>query len=181
MKKLLLPILLLLTACSTTPTAIRTAPDPDPGLAEVSARIASHTGDVVRWGGRVIKVENDDNGATIHVAQFPLNSYGRPQIDRDSEGRFLASSTTFIDPYIYKEGTLLTVAGVVVSEQTLTVDKKQLTLPVVRVTALHRWPPRQPVRDPYYWPGYPHYDYFGYGLHYPGPRSYWRYYHGYYW
>ncbi len=54
---------------------------------------------------------------------------------------------------------------------------------MVRISELYRWPLRRYIRDPYpyYWPGYPGYDYFGYGLYYPGPRTYWRYYHGLYW
>ena len=182
MRSLLALVVLLLTACSNVPVAIKNAPDPDLQLTQITGNISSYQGQFVRWGGQVIKVDNNDDGAIIEVAQFPLNSYGRPEISKDSEGRFLARTEAFVDPYIFKAGTLLTVAGIVTAGQNVTIDRKTLSLPIVKIKELYRWSASAYRRTPDYWYGYPYYhDYFGYGLHYPGWGSSWRYYHGMYW
>ncbi|MCX4187511.1 Slp family lipoprotein [Methylophaga sp. OBS4] len=178
--RILLPMVLLMltAACSTVPESIKNAPEPDIQLTQVFNQASNYQGGKVRWGGQVVKVENDDEGAIIHIAQFPLNSYGRPITDKDSAGRFLARSQVFVDPYIYKRGTLVTVAGHVSSERTVTIDKKQLNLPLVSITEIYRWTVAQ-YRDPYYGYGHPYYyDSFGYGRYYYPYR---HYHHGYYW
>lgn len=181
--RFLLPIvMLLLSACSNLPVAIKEAPSPDWQLSQVATQAEQHKGDSIRWGGQVVKVENDDNGSTIHVVQFPLNSFGRPDSDGVSQGRFLIHSDSFIDPYIYKAGTLITVAGIVKNKEPVTIDKKSMSLPVVTATQLYRWSKNDYSRDPY-WRGHPYYyDPFAYGPYYgPGLRPSWRYYDGYYW
>ncbi len=172
-------LMLLLSACSNLPMAIKEAPNPDWQLSQVAVQAEQHKGDAIRWGGQVVKVENDDNGSTIHVAQFPLNSFGRPDTDGVSQGRFLIHSVRFIDPYIYKDGTLITVAGIVDKKETVTIDKKTMALPVVTATQLYRWSKADYPRDPHY-PYY--YDPFAFGPYYgPGLRPSWRYYNGLYW
>jgi outer membrane lipoprotein len=171
---------LLLAACSSVPESIKKAPVSDWQLAQIKADASSHKGEAVRWGGQVVKVENDDNGSTLHIVQFPLNSFGRPDNKADSQGRFLAHSRDFIDPYIYKSGTLVTVAGTVADITTVTVDQKQLKTPVVDIRDIYRWSPQQ-YRDPYWYDDPYYYDRFGYGLSYPAWRSNWYYRHGYYW
>jgi len=173
-------ILLLLTACSNVPVAIKDAPSPDLQLAQLS-NASSHEGQRVRWGGQVVKVENTDEGSTLHIAQFPLNSFGRPDTDDHSDGRFLAYSKKFIDPSIYDKGTRVTVAGLVANESTIKVDQKTMTVPVVQISDIYRWTMPSYDRDPY-WRGYPYYyDHFGYSIGHPRGHSHWYYNRGYYW
>jgi len=178
---ILLSLLLLLSACSSVPVAIKKAPEPDLQLMQVSNKTAQHKMNRVRWGGQLINVENDELGATLQLAEFPLNSYGRPITTKKSQGRFLVHSKEFVDPYIYKPGTLITVAGIIASEEKVQVDKKQLRLPVIEATQLYRWTESAYQRSAEYerWPY--HYDHFGYGLYYPGWRSSFRYHRGFYW
>jgi outer membrane lipoprotein len=180
--KVLFPLVFLfLVGCSNVPVAIKEAPQPDWQLGQVSQQPAQHQGEAIRWGGQIVKVENSDAGSLLHVVQFPLNSYGRPDIDRRSQGRFLAQTSQFIDPYIYKSGTLITVAGTVSGDKTITIDKKTMTIPVVTIGETYRWM-SQRYNDDRYWHGYPYYyDRFGYGLSYPHWRSRWYYGRGYYW
>jgi outer membrane lipoprotein len=178
--KALIPVLMLfLAGCSNVPVAIKQAPQPDWQLAQISGKAESHQGEPVRWGGQVVKVENDENGATLHIVQFPLNSYARPNSDSRSQGRFLATSSAFIDPYIYKSGTLVTVAGDIAGQETINIDKKSMTVPVIRIREVYRWQPKRDYRDPYWYD--PYYNRFGYGFSYPHWRSRWYYDHGYYW
>lgn len=181
MKALFPLFFLFLVGCSNVPVAIKDAPQPDWQLGQVKQKPAQHQGEAIRWGGQIIKVENTDEGSVLHVVQFPLNSFGRPDIDMRSQGRFLAQTTEFIDPYIYKSGTLITVAGTVSGDKTITIDKKTMTIPVVTIGETYRWLTQRYNDDPY-WYGHPYYyDRFGYGLSYPRWRSRWYYGRGYYW
>lgn len=182
MKALVPLIFMLLVGCSNVPVAIKEPPKPDWQLGQVSQQISQHKGEAVRWGGQIIKVENSDTGSLLHIVQFPLNSFGRPNSKQKSQGRFLARSNEFVDPYIYEEGTLVTVAGHLADQQTITIDKKTMTVPIVRISTLYRWTPAEGYyRDPY-WSGYPYYyGRFGYGLSYPHWRSRWYYSRGFYW
>lgn len=180
MRALIIPLLILLMAgCSSTPVAIKNPPSPDWQLNQIAGKASSHQGEPVRWGGQIVKVENDDAGSTLHIAQFPLNSYGRPISDKKSQGRFLAHSTEFIDPYIYKSDILVTIAGKIADETEITIDQKKLSVPVININEIVRWT-TQYHRDPY-WYRDPYYDHFGFGLSYPAWRSNWYYRHGYYW
>lgn len=177
--KALIPLLfLILAGCSNVPVAIKNAPQPDWQLAQIKGKVDLHQGEPVRWGGQVVKVENEEHRSTLHIVQFPLNSFARPDRNRKSEGRFLARTTDFLDPYIYKPGTLLTVAGKISSQETVTIDKKTMTVPVVTIDEIYRWQPQQYYRDPYWYDPY-YYGRFGYGD--PRWRSYWYYGPGYYW
>lgn len=170
---------LFLSACSNVPVAIKTAPQPDVQLNQLNANnVMSHQGQKVRWGGQIVKVENDNNGSTLHIAQFPLNSYGRPVTDNDGDGRFIATSRDFIDPAIYKQGTLVTLAGTLTDNQVVTIDKKTMSLPVVQIRDIYRWNRHHYNRERWVGPGY--YNGF-YSPYYPGWRSSWRYYNGFYW
>ena len=134
-------------------------------------------------GGQNVKVENDEQGATLHIAQFPLNGFGRPQVKegQDGGGRFIAITPEFVDPAIYKQGTLVTVAGPLVGEQTVTIDKKMLKVPVIQIKESYRWL-NYSNRNRGYGPGYydPFYDPFYYSPSWYW-RSSWRYRHGYWW
>lgn len=168
--------LLLLTACSNLPPAIKDAPQGDLQMADVKGGLTEYQGRAVRWGGQIVSVSNDAQGAVIEMVQFPLNGFGRPMLDRHSEGRFLAKTTEFIDPEIYKADSMLTIAGKLVGQTEKMIDKKTLKLPVVEVSLMHRWLPldQRPVMPPdyYYWGPYP----YGYDPWYdPFWRSQWGY------
>lgn len=181
MRALLPIILLLLAGCSNLPVAIKNPPKPDWQLAEVAANTESHQGDPIRWGGQIAKVDNDDKGSTLHIVQFPLNSYARPNDSEKSQGRFLARSSEFYDPQIYRSGTLVTIVGRVTAAKAITIDQKTMTVPVVNISEIFRWTAQPHYHDPY-WYGYPYYyDRFGYGVSYPHWRSHWYYGRGYYW
>ncbi|WP_438969693.1 Slp family lipoprotein [Methylophaga sp.] len=181
--RILIPLmLLLLSACSNLPVAIKEAPNPDLQLAQFKeGNATNHQGEKVRWGGQIVKVENNDSGSTLHIAELPLNSFGRPISERDSRGRFLAQTKDFVDPHIYESGTRITVAGLIADTGTIKVDQKTMTVPIVKIISMHRWVESSFQRDPY-WRAYPYYyNHFGYGLSYPHWRTHWHYRNGYYW
>jgi len=43
-----------------------------------------HKDDVVRWGGLITDIENEENHSLIRVEFYPLNESGFPQLDQPS-------------------------------------------------------------------------------------------------
>jgi outer membrane lipoprotein len=176
MKQHLLSIcILLLSACSNLPPAIRDAPLFDISYSQASQDISHYKDAPVRWGGIVIDVENEQNFSLVQVLYYPLNSYGRPQLDKANEGRFLIKSPEFLDPTVYTKDTEITVAGTLKADIKRTIGNKTLRLPLISATVIHLWPAYTP--DNYYGYGgsgygYPYYGYYGYYPYYWG---------GYYW
>jgi outer membrane lipoprotein len=174
MKSIFYLTLMFLTACSSTSPLIKSAPSDDYQLKQVVLNVDSFIGKQVRWGGKVIKVNNDDNYSTVHMVQFPLNGYGKPRPRQASQGRFSSQSREFLDPAIFEEGTLVTFAGTVQSKETVTVDKKSLLVPIINITEFHIWPEMNPEFEHghYYYVSPSYRPYVGY--RYYGTR---RYYH----
>jgi len=177
MKQYLLSIcLLLMSACSTLPPAIEAPPLYDLSYSQVTRNIAQYKEAPVRWGGVVIDVENEQNFSLVQVLYYPLNSYGRPRLDKANEGRFLIKSPEFLDPAVYTKDTEITVAGTLKGDIERKVGNKTLRLPLISPTAIHLWPAYVPGN--YY--GYGGYGYggFGYGYPYYGYYGYYPYYWG---
>ncbi|BDZ74297.1 hypothetical protein GCM10025856_20160 [Methylophaga marina] len=161
----------LLVACSYMSPSIKPPAEGDLSLQQVAMDIQANSGKRVRWGGKIIAVENTDQQSEILVVQFPLNRAGRPDDSLNSDGRFYVRSANFLDPEVYKPDSFITVLGQVVDEKKMTVDQKQLTLPVIQLLKDQRWPannsvsglPYNPKHD---WP-FVGYGYYGTGSYSP--------------
>lgn len=171
-----------LSACSNVPKNIKSAPVSDVQLNQVIANKQSTQGKPIRWGGEIVEVENANDVSLIQVVQFPLNHYGKPQINGNSQGRFIARSTTFLDPVVYKEGSLITFSGTATTETAQRrIDEKQVLLPIVDVSDSYRWQdcdarPSTYYHDPFYYPYHSFYYNRWYGHPWYGPRFGYRYY-----
>lgn len=153
---------LILTACSGLPPTINSAPSPNIQLQ--TQAMPEIVGKNVRWGGRIIGVDNAEDSTTIQLLAFPLNSFGRPISDDESVGRFIIYSDGFLDPEVYKVDRYMTVFGTVTAEQSIQVGQKTLHLPVVKMSEYHIWKPEQYYDDDFrspYWLRHQHY-YRGY-------------------
>lgn len=173
---------LFLAGCSShIPKQISTAPTNDLQLYDVQNQIEKHSNKEVRWGGELVSVENSNQSTLIEIVQYPLNHYGKPLINKDSQGRFVAETNEFIDPVVYKKGTLLTFSGTLKGSVIRKVDEKDLTMPVMQINNMYRWQPyrsiqRDPFYDPFYYNGF--YPYTGYyNRYWYHPRFGYRYYY----
>lgn len=100
-------------------------------------------GEVVSLSGIVLKAKRLDGMTEVEVLQLPLEADGRPTGDRrQSQGRFLARQTTFLDPAILATGPTVTVQGVVegVVERPLEPGSDDYAYPVIAVQDLTIWP-----------------------------------------
>ncbi|RUO61437.1 Slp family lipoprotein [Pseudidiomarina marina] len=168
---------LLLTACSSVPDALQVA-DED-ALVPYSAALEqpqSAVGKTARWGGVVAEVRNSDNGTVIEVVNFDLHRWGRPLTSDQSQGRFRAKLSGFVDPMVWKQGSSVTFVGTVAEPETGTIDEYTYLFPVLNVSSKYLWPVRkEPTRVEvnydalwyrHYWytrPAYPR------PIYYPGP------------
>ena len=171
MKPYLLSLCLLLNGCSNLPVSIKNPPLFDISYTQAIQNIANYKNAPVRWGGVIIDVENEQNFSLVQVLYYPLNSGGRPQTDKQNEGRFLIKRPEFLDPAVYTKNTQITVAGTLAGDLERMIGKKTMRLPLITATAMHLWPVY--VYDHYY-------DSFGYGYspYYGGYPYYWGSYYG---
>ena len=122
---------------------------------------SAYVGDIVLWGGFIIRIENLKEGVEIFVLETPLDHWEDPEPAQYSRGRFIAKTNKFLDPAVYTKGRKITLAGEIVGGTTLPLGKTEYSYPVVTVKQLHLW-----KKVPYY-PYYPYY-YPWYGPYY-GP------------
>lgn len=163
---LLLPCVLL-GACISLPQAMRDANVVNISYAQASQNMNSHKDVLVRWGGVIIDVENEENFSLVQVLYYPLNYLWRPQLDETHGGRFVIKSAEFLDPVIYAKDREITVVGMLSGGIERTVGKKVIQVPLIKSTATHLWPKHQN-------------DYYGYGSYGYGPYYYGAYGHPYY-
>jgi len=149
----------------------------------------AYVGGFVLWGGIIVQTTVVKGGTQIIVAETPIGEGERPENVQNSQGRFIAMSSQFLDPTIYKAGREITLAGQVAGKKTLPLGETTYTYPVVTVKQIHLWQPRPRYVYPYVYPygypyGYPYvypYYYWGWGPYwYWGPRFYGGYHRGYY-
>lgn len=174
---------LLLSACAGLPAAVKNVPVTDVSYSQASQNPSNYKNTSVRWGGVIIEVDNEENFTLVQVLSYPLNFYGRPQLNKHSEGRFVIKSPEFLDPAIYAKDKEITVAGTLLGDIERTIGNKTIRLPLLESKATYLWPVYQ--NNPYYGYGYPgfggygFYPYFGYGYY--GNPFYWGGYYRPYW
>ena len=96
-------------------------------------------GKIVIWGGRIINVVNNKDGSEIYVVCLPMPSNEIPLADGPSPGRFIAASPGFLDPEMYPQGTLITVAGQLDGVATEQLGNVPYTYPVLDIQETHVW------------------------------------------
>jgi len=159
MKCYFLLLCLLLVGCSSLPPTIENPPAIDLAYSYAIQDPARYKNVPVRWGGLIAEVETEQNESFLQVLLYPLNSYGRPLLDEQPQGRFVVKSTKFLDPLVYAKNSEITVAGSLSGNINRTIGKKVMSLPLVLSTTLYLWP----VYDVNNYYGYGGYGYGGYG------------------
>ena len=91
----------------------------------------SFIGKFVLLGGTIAGVKNSKKGAELEVVQTPLDNNDEPEETRYSGGRFLVTSSRFLDPLVYKSGRRVTVVGEVKGKKTRAIDEAEYLYPVV--------------------------------------------------
>jgi len=151
---------LFLTACSGLPNPMRSEPYTHINFNEVKKDIPAYKGMPFRWGGVIINITNKENTSQAQLLFYPLNRYGRPRVVREAKGRFAIARSQFLDPAIFKEGTEVTVTGILTKEIIQKIGKRTLVLPQLDINHIHIWPKRQDYNNRFY--HYPYSPYYYY-------------------
>ncbi len=187
---LFFPILLILfvSGCAHVISEdIRKNSDLSLTLNQFRGNPSTYIGKSVVWGGEIIQVINQEDGTTeIEVFQEPLDFTGEPKERGVSEGRFLVLSDGFLDPYVYRTGRRITVAGELREEKIEPLGEIYYRYPLITSKQIYLWPVYYPypyyAYDPWwyddFWWGYP-YGWWGLGFffhhhhhhHHPGKGS----------
>jgi outer membrane lipoprotein len=128
-------------------------------FAEVSKNPEAYKGKIVIWGGEIIQTTNQKDGTSlIEVLQRPLDWEEEPKGTTASGGRFLALVERFLDPYLYRKGKEITVAGEIIGEKTQLLGQMEYRYPFLLSKQIYLW------RNYHYYyyppPYYPYYPYY---------------------
>jgi outer membrane lipoprotein len=110
----------------------------------------AYVGVIVLWGGEIIETASVRGGSEIIVLETPLDYQEMPESERYSRGRFIAKSSKFLDPAIYKKEERITLAGEIIGKQARPLGDTEYTYPVVMIKQLHLWRKKRPYPLPYY-------------------------------
>lgn len=146
----------LVTSCASTPPALRgDYPGPAPAAAG-----DEHRGARVRWGGRLLEVRPEAERTCLEILALPLGGDARPDSGASPGRRFLACRDGFVDPAAYPPERHVTVTGTLEGFVTRAIGDYDYRFPVVRIDAIHLWPPPIEPRAYPAWPRDPWYPYY---------------------
>jgi outer membrane lipoprotein len=122
----------------------------------------AHRGQIIIWGGIVVRVLNQPRQTVLTILDTPLDNRGVPMDEVYGRGRFIARVAEYLDPELYSEKKVI-LAGHIVGVETKPSGKTQSRYPVVQVSELHLLHEKDDYRSyrPYDYPnrdGYPRYD-----------------------
>lgn len=140
MRIFLIAISLLLGACSTLPPAFEDGNIKHISYARVSEDAQRYKNTRVRWGGVIIDLKNEENFSLMQVQFYPLDFYGRPEIDETSAGHFFIKSAEKLDPKDYAANREIAVVGVIEGKTGPSESHGTTGLPLIKATAIHLWP-----------------------------------------
>jgi outer membrane lipoprotein len=136
-------LLLLLSACASSPAFNTTGVDRSLTPREAASRGQSATGKSVQWGGVILSTTNLKDSTQVETLAYPLDADARPQTDDTPLGRFIFEQGGYLEPASYAEGRQITVVGTVTGTRAGQVGESDYIYPVITARQLHLWPPGQ--------------------------------------
>ncbi len=104
------------------------------------------TNTVVRWGGRIVAVEPDENRTCFEMLSTGLDVSGRPYWSSDAVGgRFIACRTGFYDPALFEKNREVTFTGRVDGYENRRIGGYDYRFPRVAADVVYLWPVRERV------------------------------------
>jgi len=166
-------LFLFLTGCAHVISKdLRVKADPSLTFGEVYQNPNAYQGKTVIWGGEIIDTTNQKDGTTfVEIFQLPLSRWGEPNDRYPSGGRFLIVTEKYLDPYLFRRGRKVTVAGEILGEEFRKLGEMDYRYPLLSGNQVHLWRDyyARPYTSPYYydpWWGFPYGWRFGFGVHY---------------
>lgn len=153
--------------------------DPAITFEQVRKEPQAFAGKYLKVGGIIVDTKNTKEGTQIEVVQFGLGRSDFPDEEYGSAGRFLATTSSYLDSMIFKSGRPVALIGEIQGEKTLPLGEISYRYPVVSIAEIHVW--KRSELQPYYPPYYDlfyydrfYYDRFYYPYRWYGPPyGYW--------
>ncbi len=144
----------LLSACGPVISKnLRTRADLDLTFQEVFQKPEAYKGEIVIWGGEIIQTINQKEGTTlIEISQRSLDWQEEPKEESSSGDRFLVLVEKYLDPFIYRRGKEITVAGKIIGEKTKLRGEVEYHYPYLLAKRVFLWRENYPY---YYYPYMP--------------------------
>ncbi len=158
-------LLILFPGCGPISKELRAQTDRMLNFQQVFQNPEAYKGKIVIWGGEIIETINQKDGTTlIVVLQRPLDWTQEPKIQR-SEGRFIILVDGYVDPYVFRRGRRITVAGEILGRKVMHLGELEYPYPLLRSKQIYLWGEYYYSSSPYTYPYY-RWGYYGYY----GPR-----------
>jgi outer membrane lipoprotein len=128
-----------------------------------------YKGKVFILGGLIVSTKLTEKGSLIEAVYIPADTRGYLKDVRPTNGRFMAiypKDIGILDPFIYKEGREITIAGEFIETQTGRIGEMEYTYPVFEIKEIYLW---EEKKVHYLTPAYPPSYYYPY----PSPYPYW--------
>lgn len=114
----------------------------DVSYEQIKASPDKYRGQLIVWGGEVLKATRDRDRIMVEILQLPLNNDLTPvDSGTSSQRRFLgyANKGEIINPALLQEGTRLTVIGEVKGMQETTVNQGTNEYPKLAIRDMTAW------------------------------------------
>lgn len=94
----------------------------------------------VAWGGTIITTRNLKETTEIEVLGYPLDSSGRPDLDKRPQHRFLVVRSGYLESADYRAGRLVSAVGVLTGFRNGSVGAAAYVYPLLQADELYLWP-----------------------------------------
>ena len=146
----------LLQGCLPISKELRAQADQTVTFQPVFQNPDAYKGKIIIWGGEVVETINQKDGTTlIIVLQRPLDWTEEP-VSRSSEGRFIILVEGYVDPYVFRRGRRITVAGEILGKKVMRLGELEYPYPLLLSKQIYLW-------GEYYYSPYPYYWHYPYG------------------
>ncbi len=140
---LLLFIISLLSSCAPVlKQEYLNKGDADVTLSEFIQKPAAFKGKLYILGGTIAETKQSPGGSLIEALYVPVDPDGKLKRTKGIDGRFLAlfpKAKGVLDPRIYGEGQLITIAGEFTGLQPGKIDEIDYLYPVFEIKDMHLW------------------------------------------
>lgn len=132
--------ILLVSGCASTRDTEEATTSSHISFSDLKASPDSFRDQSVLFGGIVLAAKLTKEGTRIEILQLPLDQSGSPGYDlTQSQGRYIAKQTEFLDPATLPYGTRVTLTGRANGSITLPLDETDYTYPIVEIVHLQVW------------------------------------------
>ncbi len=145
-------LLVSFSGCLPISKQLRAQADKTLPFRQVFQNPEAYKGKIVIWGGEVIETINQKDGTTlIIVLQRPLDWTEEPEF-KGSEGRFIVLAQGYMDPYVFRRGRRITVAGEIEGKKVMRLGELEYPYPVLLSKQIYLWGQYYYYPYPYWYP-----------------------------